>query len=284
MDNVLEVTPLEIDVGADVPFRAVHASDTHLNFWDVTDYFGNAEREKFFGSRWVRFPQALNSLLATVNYVQKRKLPLLHTGDLIDWNSQGNTNVCLRVLRGVDMLYSPGNHEYHSSSGKNPPLSRKEMQARLSLFSGNDLLVASRIIHGVNFVTFDNSAENVSLDVAERVKAEFKKGLPVVLLCHIPPYYTQRFLDNAVSMRRQILLGQGESEAAIEKLPYPRPVQERYDEATRSFYGWLKRQNGLKAILCGHTHVCESDRFSDSAMMHVAGGNYEGCINEILFR
>ena len=49
VDEILKVTPVAIKVGADRPFRMVHASDTHLNFWDVTDFCGNAAKEAFFG-------------------------------------------------------------------------------------------------------------------------------------------------------------------------------------------------------------------------------------------
>ena len=123
---------------------------------------------------------------------------------------------------------------------------------------------------------------NVKFNV-QAIKAEFAKGLPVVLMCHIPPVYTEKFLDNAVRSRRQILLGQGESEAHIAKLPPPKPAQLRFDETTKDFYAWLRSRNQLKAILCGHTHVEQRDRFSDSAEMIVAGGNYEGYAYEINF-
>ena len=59
--EVLKVAHFEIAAGAAKPFRILHASDTHLNFWDVTDFYGNEARERHFGTRWVRFPQALTS-------------------------------------------------------------------------------------------------------------------------------------------------------------------------------------------------------------------------------
>ena len=283
VDEVLKVSPIEIKVGATKPFSALHVSDTHLNFWDVADFYGNAKKEEFFESRWVRFPQALNSLLATLDYAEARGLPILHTGDLLDWNTRGNANLCCRVLKGVDMFYALGNHEYHSSAGKMPEMTRDEKRANVERFVRNDLTVASRVVNGVNLVAFDNGETNLREDTVARVKAEFAKGLPVVLLCHIPPTYTAEFLENAVAMRRQILLGQGESEESIAKLPRPRPVDELYDAATRSFYDWLRGQGSLKVVLCGHTHVEEAGRFSDTAEMYVAGGNYEGHVHEITF-
>jgi len=281
--NVLKISSFEIKVGASNPFKILHVSDTHLNFWDVADFFGNAEREDFFGKRWVRFPQALNSLLATLDYAREKGLPLFHTGDLMDWNTRGNVNVCAQVLKGVDMHYAIGNHEYHSSDVKSPALSSEGARARVAGFVANDLTAASRVINGVNFVAFDNGEKNLREETVRRVKDEFGKGMPVVLMCHIPPTYTPKFLENSNAMRAWILRGQGESEEVIAKLPFPQPIEPSYNTRTRGFWDWAREQEALKAVLCGHTHVEERDRFSDTADMYVAGGNYEGFACEITF-
>lgn len=283
VDEVLKLTKMEIRVGAKTPFKALHFSDTHLNFWDVRDFFGNGPRERFFEERWVRFPQALNSFYATLDYAERNGLMMLHTGDLIDWNTRGNLNVVRRNLRGADFFYALGNHEYHSSQGKFPALTSAEARAAVRKTVGNDLTVASRIVNGVNIVAFDNGETLLRPETIAGVKAEFAKGLPVVLMCHIPPTYTPKFLENSNRMRAQILRGQGVGEAEIAALPYPKPIEPRYDGKTAAFYAWLREQGLLKAVLCGHTHVEERDRFSETADMIVAGGNYEGCGYEITF-
>ena len=283
VDEVLKISRIKIAVGAKAPFRALHFSDTHLNFWDVTDFHGNAKMEDHFGRRWVRFPQALNSFYAMLDYAAKRNLPMLHTGDLIDWNTRGNLNVLAHSLKGLDFYYSLGNHEYHSSQGKQPEMSHDEARAAVQRVMGNDLTVASRIFNGVNFVAYDNGEKNLRDETIVRVKAEFEKGMPVVLMCHIPPTYTPKFLENGLAMKKQILRGQGASESDLANLKVGGPIEPSYDAKTMAFYDWLREQKQLKAILCGHTHVEEQDRFSDTAMMYVAGGNYEGCGYEIDF-
>lgn len=283
-DSVLDVTRIELPVGATKPFGALHLSDTHLNFWDVGDFCGNKPRERYCARRWVRFPQALQSFYASIDYASERGLVMLHTGDLLDWNTRANRSVLARAVKGVDVHYAIGNHEYHSSeSSKIPQMTHPEARRSLEGIFGASLTVSSRTVNGVNFVAYDNGEVNLREETVSGVKAEFAKGLPVVLMCHIPPVYTKRFLDNAVVSRRNILLGQGEDESAIAALPYPEPIEGRYDERTRRFYDWLRDQRQLKAILCGHTHVEERDRFSDTADMIVAGGNYEGCAREIRF-
>ena len=283
VDEVLKVAHFEIAAGATKPFRILHASDTHLNFWDVTDFCGNEARERHFGTRWVRFPQALTSLLATIGYARERGLPIFHTGDLIDWNTCGNAVVCRRTLDGVDFFYALGNHEYHTSAGKTPALSAEGARERVATFVSNDLTVASRVVNGINFVAFDNGELNLREETVARVKAEFGKGLPVVMLCHIPPTYTPTFISNGLRMQRQILRGQGVPEERLAALKPGGRIELRYNERTMGFWDWARGQKLLKAVLCGHTHVEERDRFSDTADMYVAGGNYEGFASEITF-
>ena len=283
-DSVLKLTPLELRVGAEKPFRALHISDTHLNFWDVADYHGSEVRNDHFERRWVRFPQALNSFYASIDYAAERGLPILHTGDLIDWNTRGNRRVLAHNLRGLDFFCSLGNHEYHVDfgAGARPARSGAEARALLRDVLPNDLTVASRVVNGVNFVAFDDAETNLREETVRGVKAEFGKGLPVVLMCHIPPAYPREFLENSLASKRATLRGQGVPE---EELPtnIPKPVQDSHDERTRDFYAWLRGQRQLKAILCGHTHVEERGAFSETADMIVAGGNFEGCGYDLTF-
>ena len=44
---------------------------------------------------------------------------------------------------------------------------------------------------------------------------------------------------------------------------------------------WCGEPKGV--ILCGHMHSAFSDRFSDTAMQYVVGGNFKGDACEILF-
>ena len=281
--EILEIGRIVLNVGADSPFSILFAADTHLNFWDVSDFRGNPDKEEFFGRRWVRFPQALNALYATIDLAASRGLPLIHGGDLLDWNTRANLEVAVRAMRGVNWLFAMGNHEYHSSAGAVPPLSPAEAREAVARFSPNPVGVASRTMHGVNFILFDNGQTNLLRETIAGIERELARGLPSVLVCHAPPTYTPLFLENSVAMRREILLGQGYDAEEIDKLPPPKPVEPFYDAATLAFYERLRGCGNVKAILCGHTHVGERDRFSDAADMIVAGGNYEGHVLEITF-
>ena len=103
-ESVLKVEPLEIDLGLGKAFKAFHFSDTHLNFFDAVD-FSAAERPKkdHFHRRWVRFPQAVQSFYASLDYAKRRNLPLLHTGDLVDFTTDGNDRFLGHNLNGLDL-------------------------------------------------------------------------------------------------------------------------------------------------------------------------------------
>jgi hypothetical protein len=282
----LNLTELEIDVGVRHAFKVFHFSDTHLNFFDIEDYASVADvKKERYHRRWGRFPQALTSFCASVEYALMRRMPMLHTGDLLDFTNGGNERVLRRNIAGLDIHFAIGNHEYQNAAFTVDRGKCAEMRRRLgAYFKGNDLKVSSRVLGGVNFVAFDNSLGNLEPDTVERVKLEFGKPMPVVLMCHVPPVYTEAFRENSRKASLKIRRAMGERGLSLEDIPLPGNPADRYDEGTRGFYGWLAERRELKAILCGHTHWAEVDDFSPTAKMYVAGGNYEGCANEIVIK
>ena len=282
-ETVLKIEPIEVDLGLGKAFKALHFSDTHLNFFDAADATAVPARKPHLHRRWVRFPQAVQSFYATLDYARQRGLPLLHTGDLIDCVTDGNDRFLAHNVVGLDWHYAIGNHEYHDRDPARDGDGARQ-RGRLQKFFKGDLTVSSRVIGGANFVAFDNGEAQVREETIRRVKAEFEKGLPVVLMCHIPPFYTPTFLNNSVATRAAILRGQGYDEKHIAGRTRPTNIWGRYDQKTRDFYTWLQTKSQLKAILCGHTHCAERDGFSETADMVVAGGNYEGRGYEITFK
>jgi len=284
-EEVLKVEPIEIDLGLGKAFKAFHFSDTHLNFFDAVDFCAVDRKKKdHFHSRWVRFPQAVQSFYASLDYARKRNLPLLHTGDLVDYVTEGNERFLAHNLEGRDVHYAIGNHEYQTREPEHYDPEPAKPRERMQRFFRDDLTVSSRIIGGANFVAFDNARANLRDETIAGVKAEFAKPYPVVLMCHIPPFYTAKFRDNSRLAHQRISRGLGASEADVAKTPRPGNIWDTYDRKTRELYTWVQAKPQLKAILCGHTHVSETDGFSETAQMYVAGGNYEGRAYEITFK
>ena len=285
-EEVLKVEKIEIDLGLGKAFKALHFSDTHLNFFDAVDFSAAVpEKKAHFHKRWVRFPQAVQSFYATLDYAKRNGLALLHTGDLVDCVTDGNERFLEHNVRGLGWHYAIGNHEYQDRAPEHYSADEAGMRRRVGrYFPDNDLTVSSRIIGGANFVALDNARANVREETAARGKAEFEKPYPVVMMCHIPPFYTAKFLDNGVEAKKAILRGQGVPESELKGIRRGKNVWNSYDQKTRDFWTWVQTKPQLKAILCGHTHCAEIDGFSETAQMYVAGGNYEGRAYEIVFK
>lgn len=284
-EQVLKITHLEIDLGLRHAFKAFHFSDTHLNFFDAADFAAvHEDKKRHYHKRWGRFPQALQSFYASVDYAMMRRMPMLHTGDLIDFINDGNERVLRHNMKGLDLHYAIGNHEYQDRGPEHYTKDPAGVRERLRPYMPNDLTVASRILGGANFVSFDNAFHNLKEETIAGVKREFDKGLPVVLMCHIPPTYTMQFRENSRKNRMKTYLAMGGKPVPINEFALPGNPADRYDERTKAFYEWLRARKDLKAILCGHAHWAQVDDFSDTAKMYVAGGNFEGCANEIVFK
>ena len=129
------------------------------------------------------------------------------------------------------------------------------------------------VMDGVNFVQYDNGgfSDYLAPQQFEAVKAEFAKGLPVVLLCHMP------FWSEAVG--EEILrTHKGLTKDRIDT-GY---VQGRPDKPNwggrLEMTEWLRKQEQLKAVLCGHLHHDFTDDFSPTAKQYVAAANYRGAV------
>ena len=278
-------TPLEIKVGAKKAFRALHFSDTHLNFMSAAEQVNDGAK-RAFKNRVPVFPQSLVNFQATVDYARRNGLVMLHTGDLVDYESEANYAIAGRTLGGMaDFHFAIGNHEYWNPKGGK---TRGEIRSRAQKAFANDVQVASRVVNGVNFVAFDDANNNISADVCRRVKAEFDKGLPVVLMMHVPFYTPETFKWSFETLGCGTRCGTADITgvpAEIVRSKY-RSNQIDYNiprAPTLELMAFLKEQKSLKAILCGHMHSAFSDSFSETATQYVVGGNFKGEACEILF-
>jgi hypothetical protein len=260
IDKYLKVSKLTLKVGAKKPFSALHFSDTHIAMSDARDILGCEERSlKVYEDRRTRFPISLQALAATIAYAERGNMPLFNTGDLIDYDSHANVECIANSFADRNILSALGNHESfgHRSKGLNPS-TPEEARALLEKYEKayrQPLIVASKVINGVNFVAFDNGGlERYFLERRlAAIKAEFEKGLPVVLLCHIP--LNNKDLDAP----------------AVNGI-----VGDSFKNELRA------HKNQIKAILCGHGHRERLGEWNGIPVA-LAGANFEGSAREIEF-
>ena len=271
-----------VNIGLEKPFSILHISDTHVtaaySHEDEKKQTLRIKRTKTFGGRQ---EEALRDSLAWakthVDYV-------VHTGDLIDWQSEANFDLVKKYF-GEGMTGCLGNHEYSPSMWLSEvkaegteaykDLSRKKLQ---SVYPFN-IELQSQVVNGVNFVTLDDVYGYVTQSQVDLFKQEVRKGLPIVLCMHVPFHTENIWRVNVKFWKREA--------AKLSSAQVPDPTGDyriqRQDPVTRDFIAYLKKEPLLKAILAGHLHFTMQDRFSPTAMEYVVGGNFLFHGEEILF-
>ena len=276
-----------IEIGATKPFSVLHISDTHLTaaYSDESEKKRRirVERTRCFGGRQ---EEALRDSLA---WARENADYVIHTGDLIDWQSRANFDLVKKYF-GTTMTGSMGNHEFSEPLGVSNP---KEMpteaykdcsRKQLAAIYPFDLSLDSTVINGVNFVTLDDVYGYVTAEQVERFRAEVKKGLPIVLCMHVPfispeiwrarHKYWMGFTFNRKSMKFT------SAEISAPDREYKVQLE---DPVTRDFISYLKTEKLLRGILAGHFHFAMQDRFSPTAIQYLVGGNFMFHGREILF-
>ena len=289
--NIKEIT---VEIGLEKPFDVMHLSDTHIARADERD----DERKILLSAQRSRGMNAGEHYLdEAIRIARAQGMYLFHTGDLYDFVSEANLDCAARHMIEGDWFVSAGNHDYSKYVGeaKEDEAYKQDSYEAVRAAFPNDLRFASRVIGGVIFVAVDDVYYNFTERQLEQMKAEMAKGMPVVMLCHVPLYTPEYYKDEMERMgnRCAYLCGvpleltetyePGVSYPAGEEWRY-RKVQQRADEPTLAFIAWLKEQKLLKTILCGHMHRFFEDRFSETAIQYTVGATYLGDAQVVHFK
>ena len=262
-----------IEAGATSPFSILHISDTHLTAAypgekDGPDKMKCMERRtRTFGGRQEEaLRDSLDWAKSNVDYV-------LHTGDLIDWQSDANFDLVKRYY-GDTMFGSMGNHEFYTylpgeKHTWQEPFKNRSWELLKASYPG-DPRFSSKVINGVNFVCIDDVFGTVQPDQIELFRAEVKKGLPIVLCMHVPILTPGIWRASCKFWHRA---GEKYRESAVPDASGDLKRQQD-DPVTRGFISYLRGEKLLKGILAGHLHIAVQERFSPTAMQYVVGGNF----------
>ena len=271
-----------IKAGATKPFSVLHISDTHLTSAYPSESLNRQRlalwRTCTFGGRQ---EEALRDSLA---WAKENADFVLHTGDLIDWQSEANFDQARAAYRQISIA-SVGNHEYSPEMWMSEPkCSNDEAYKTITggelkkAFQDRDVSFAATEFNGVVFVTIDDVYGTVTEAQVERFRAEAKKELPIVLCMHVP------FFTDAI-WTAHATFWNGSGKFASAAVPEARGdcARQRSDATTMNFIEYLKKEPLLKGILCGHLHIDVSDQFSPTAMEYVVGGNFMFHGRHVLF-
>ena len=289
--NIKEIT---IDIGLRKPFDVLHISDTHILRADKRD---EERKAQLAASRTGYMGFGEHYLEEAIHYAREHGMYMMHTGDLCDFISEANLDLTARYMLEADWFVCAGNHEFSHYLGE----AREDEAYKARRFDDvqgafpNDLFFASREIGGVNFVAVDDVYYNFSPRHLELMKAEVAKGLPIILLIHIP-LYTPEFCAveleatggncaylTGVPLEITETFDPGKTYPEGQEWRY-RKVQQRADTPTLEFIAWIKEQPLLKGILCGHMHRFFEERFSPTAIQYCVGATFKGDAQVVHFK
>ncbi len=261
-----------LNVGAEVPFSAIHITDTHIVLSDDRDDERKAKLAEQRGEI-PKFTGAWELLKIASEMSKKDSLPILHTGDFIDFVSYANLDAVKKYVSENDFFMAAGNHEFSLYVGEavEDAAYRNQSLARVQASFSNDIRFSSRVINGVNFIALDNSYYLIEYEQLEKLKKEVGRGIPTVLLVHTPLYE-----DGLYNFHRRLHEGQPTFLMNVpeEKTEYydknSREIQ-RADEITREAYDYITNTPLIKAVLCGHLHYDYDGEITPSLPQIVTG-------------
>ena len=262
-----------INIGLEKPFSILHISDTHLTaaypHEDEKKQQLCKNRTQCFGGRQEE------ALRDSLEWAKEHVDYVIHTGDLIDWQSEANFDL-VRKYFGENITGAIGNHEYSTDMWLSEPKEehteayKNRTRQKISAAYPFDTTFQAQTVNDVNFITIDDVYGYVTPYQVESFHKEVKKGLPIVLCMHVP-FLSENIWRATVRFWYKRLASDIHDDAY--KLNSEYKVQTE-DPTTRSFIEYLKKEPLLKAILAGHEHITVQEQFSPTARQYVVGGNF----------
>lgn len=264
--SVPAISYARIHLGLRQPFNVTHLTDSHISDAhpdepeDLTSCAASRHRQ-FCGYQRV-------ALACSLAWAKGKACPyVVHTGDLIDFQSRANLETAKEFVSGnPELAVAMGNHEFWRRKTKAVPETRAVSEPDLKAAFGPDIGFRSKVIRNVNFILLDDVYGTVSTEQVKLFEREVAKGLPIVLCMHVPVF------TETIEMTARRFWGN-----------VPDIAMQRDDATTRDFLAYLKTEKLLRAMLTGHLHYDIEERFSDTCVQYVTGANFMFRARLVLF-
>ncbi|MCQ2770260.1 MAG: metallophosphoesterase [Clostridia bacterium] len=252
-----------LDLGLEKEVKFIHVSDTHIFECDERD---NERKNTLPGKRAKFFPQALENYQEILDVAKETNLPVMHTGDLIDFVSIKNLDLAKNFANSCDLFMASGNHEFSQYVGEawEDAEYRNQSLDKVQACFNNNIRFDSKVINGVNFVVIDNSYYLYDEEQYIALKKEAEKQLPIILLMHCP-LHEQNLYDIMMSKSDCAYLV-GTPENLLKRYDEKRQRQQKPDDITLKTIDFINNCQLIKAMFVGHNHF-----------------DYEGMFNNIPF-
>ena len=247
----MEIIKSEFCAGATEPFTFLHISDIHMAESDEND---SPRRREFTAKRKNHFAFSPEAVEFVKQYVKKTGLPIVNTGDMLDFITPENLRLAKEFVADTGMMMAAGNHEYWRCHNDrfhydDVPETYDRKDEMLDLVADNigiDIRFSCREINGVKLVCIDDSDYCIDEEIFEKLKKVEAEGKPILLFMHIPMYSEH--------------LGKGAKYSLCAPPKYfegchPTDVWERSpDELTIKICDYIRRSPLIKCVLSGHIH------------------------------
>lgn len=273
MSKELQIIKTTINIGIEKPFKLLHITDTHIT--------GDHPRRSCFDKDYLGCTE--DYFLKALDYARKNNMPVLHTGDLIDFLSDEIFEFTDKYFSDIDYIYAAGNHDFCHCVGqaKEDYGYKWEMIKRVAPHIKSNLYFDSRIINGVNIVTLDNSYYLISDGQTELLKAEAAKGYPIILAMHVPLFTEAMARKRNTSITEEGLSVIGAPEHILNRYQEHRRLQQTPDAATLRAVEYIKSEPLIKAVVVGHTHLNLDDMLTDTLPQYATHGSFAGFVREL---
>lgn len=256
----MELICTQIKIGLPAPVRVLHLSDTHLTRADLRD---GDRKVKLADDRYSAFPHAEEVLQFASAQAQARDIPIVYTGDLCDFVSQANLEAVRDFNESHDLFAVAGNHEFSLYVGEawEDEDYRNQSLAAVQSAYANHIRMASRVIGDVNFIALDNGYYLFDAHQLAFLKAEAARGLPMVLMCHVP-LYDRALYDYQLSHGSDCAYLCGVPEELMAHYDPYRRRQQRADAVTMETLDYIAEEPLIRVILTGHLHINHEASFA----------------------
>ena len=290
-DLQLKISEFTIDVGATAPFKAIHLTDSHINKIDNRDFdILSARFNKMVSKEDAIYRDVY--LMDAVHYAETHDdMLVLHTGDILDMYSEAGLDYIAAIFKRLKNVFAcVGNHEFLNVVGHGVPddHTRSLLHDTVQSAFCNDIIFDSKLVNGVNFVSFDNVNYNVSQDIFDKMKKEVAKGYPIVIICHIPIYIPETIQSRLDERGGTYASVMGAPNYITDTYTGTETSGAKYEQrassVTLQFTEYLRGQSCIKAILCGHNHKKHTEQFSPSCKQYTMAASYDANMDVITFK
>ena len=249
--------------GINESLKVIHIADTHL--------FKDDERGIPFEKYSNRMAKAYNqtthfltrskttpedSFEQTLAYAKEVNADIITlVGDIFSFPSELAIEWVLHKLDAINIpyIFVAGNHDWHyeGMEGTMESLRSKWIKNRLlPLYQGNNPLMAKYDIKGIRFLAIDNSTYQINDEQLVFFNEQIAKGLPIVLLVHIPMYAPGKNISYGCANPNWN--GASDSNYKLERRPkWP---ENGHTQTTFNFYQSVFNASNLLGVFAGHIH------------------------------